>query len=128
MTTFAKFLGTSLILAAAFSSQVALGGNDPALPGAAVADVQTRLPPGQIHMGGELGRRMADCMENLVTAWDLDRIIKPFRDKTDGVDNHWRCDYWGKWFTALACGYAHQPTAANRRRRHLTERHSTLEC
>ena len=81
----------------------------------AVADVETRLQPGQIQMGGELGRRMADCMANLITAWDLDRLIKPFRDKTDGRDNQWRGDYWGKWFTALAWGYAHQPTPEHRR-------------
>jgi DUF1680 family protein len=113
--TITKYFQVSLILAAALSVQAVRGGNHETHPGAVVADVESCLPPGQIRMGGELGRRMDDCMTNLITAWDLERIIKPFRDKTDGRDNHWRCDYWGKWFTALAWGYAHQPTPEHRR-------------
>jgi DUF1680 family protein len=70
-------------------------------------------------MDGEIGRRMADSMKNLVTAWDQNRLIKPFRDKTDSRDGQWRCDYWGKLFTAMAGGYAHQPTAEHR---HLMDR------
>ena len=82
---------------------------------AVAKDKQAVLQPGSIHMQGELGRRMDDCMENFVTAWDWDRLIAPFRDKTDGIPtgsfpDQWRCDYWGKWFTALAWGYAHEPT------------------
>ena len=98
---------------------VAVGhAGEPLRPGLAVADVQTCLPPGQIRMDGEVSRRMDGCMENLITAWDVDRLVKPFRIKNDGVPeggfaDQWRCDYWGKWFTALAWGYAHKPTAEN---------------
>jgi uncharacterized protein len=105
----------SMILAAVLLGCVTVGiAKEQPLPGVAITDVQTCLPPGHIQMDGYVGRRMADCMDNLITAWDLDRIIKPFRDKTDGRDNQWRSDYWGKWFTALAWGYAHQPTAEHR--------------
>lgn len=84
------------------------------------ADVQTTLPPGSITMGGQVSLRMDDCMKNFITARDLNTLIKPFREKTDGKPNesgqpdNWRCDYWGKWFTALAWGYAHKPIAEYR--------------
>jgi hypothetical protein len=116
MSTTAKYVVASMSLAAVVLGQVAAtGAEGRELPAGAVVDVQTCLPAGHIRMDGHIGRRMADCMENLVTAWDLDRLVKPFRDKTDGADDQWRGDYWGKWFTALAWGCAHQPTAEHRR-------------
>ena len=115
MTTIARYTMASMSLAAVLLIHLApSNAEDPKLPGMAVQDVQTCLPTGNIHMDGPLGRRMADCMENLITAWDLDRLIKPFREKTDGPDDQWRGDYWGKWFTALAWGYAHEPTVVHR--------------
>lgn len=93
---------------------------DEARPGFVAADVQAVLPPGSIKMGGQMSLRMDLCMKNLITARDLDTLIKPFRDKTDneptgqGQPDNWRCDYWGKWFTALAWGYAHKPVAEHR--------------
>ena len=115
MTTIARYTMASMSVAAVLFIHLApSSAEDPKLPGMAVQDVQTCLPTGNIHMDGPLGQRMADCMDNLITAWDLDRLIKPFRDKTDGPDDQWRGDYWGKWFTALAWGYAHEPTAAHR--------------
>ncbi len=77
MTNVAKCVAAvSLTMVAAFSVRPTVA--DIEVPHtahpAAVADVETCLPPGQIHLGGELGRRMADCMENLITAWDLDRL------------------------------------------------------
>jgi len=89
-------------------------GQEQSLPKAAVADAQSYLPTGRIRMDGWIGQRMDDCMNNLVTAWDLNRLIDPFRNKTDAIDDQWRGDYWGKWFTALAWGYAHEPTLAHR--------------
>jgi len=84
------------------------------------ADVQTALPPGSITMGGQASLRMDLCMKILITSRELDTLIRPFREKTDneptgqGQPDNWRCDYWGKWFTALAWGYAHKPTAEHR--------------
>lgn len=84
------------------------------------ADVQTTLPPGSITMGGQASLRMDLCMKTLITSRELDTLIRPFREKTDneptgqGQPDNWRCDYWGKWFTALAWGYAHKPTAEHR--------------
>lgn len=89
-------------------------GQEQTLPKPAAVDVQSHLGVGQIRMDGHIGRRMSDCMENLITAWDQNRIIDPFRYKTDTRDDQWRGDYWGKWFTALAWGYAHQPTLGHR--------------
>lgn len=121
MKSISQWVPMSFALAAALLVHAAASGaKDQPAPGVGAADVQRCLPAGRIHVGGEIGRRMTDCMENLVTAWDLDRLIGPFRDKTDGkpsggFPDHWRCDYWGKWFTALAWGYAHQPTTEHRR-------------
>jgi DUF1680 family protein len=115
MTAIARYVIASMGLAAVCLVHVAASnGEDRKLPAGVVADAQSCLPAGSVHIGGHTGRRMADCMKNFVTAWDLDRIIKPFRDKTDGTDDQWRSDYWGKWFTALAGGYAHEPTAEHR--------------
>jgi hypothetical protein len=74
------------------------------------ADVQTTLPPGSIMMGGQASLRMDLCMKTLITSRELDTLIRPFREKTDneptgqGQPDNWRCDYWGKWFTALSIG------------------------
>ena len=117
-----KGAAISLALAAVFLAVAADSrAQDQPLLNVAAADVQACLSPGQIELGGELSRRIDGCMENLIAAWDVDRLVAPFRDKTDsipmagGFQDHWRCDYWGKWFTALAWGYAHKPTAGHRR-------------
>lgn len=115
-TITAAATGAALVLGCASVGRA----SDQPFPGLAIADVQSCLSPGHIQMGGQVSQRMDGCMKNLITAWDLDRLIVPFRDKTDGVSaggfpDHWRCDYWGKWFTALAWGYAHKPTAEYRK-------------
>jgi uncharacterized protein len=115
MNTIVKQVTSLFTLTAVILVYATIGnGDEQPMPAAAVADVQSCLLPGQIHVQGYVGRRMADCMENLVMSWDLDRLIRPFRDKTDGRDDQWRGDYWGKWFTALAWGYAHEPSVAHR--------------
>lgn len=115
--------GCSFILAAALFCTIAAqyaAGEEPLPKGPASADMQAPLPPGCVHMGGQVSVQMDNCMKNLITARDLDTLIKPFREKTDshptgfGHPDNWRADYWGKWFTALAWGYAHKPIAETR--------------
>ena len=116
MTASIRHSAASLSLAAGLLASVPAGNaEERALPAGVVTDAQACLPAGKIHIDGHLDRQMANCMKQFVTAWDVDRLIKPFRDKTDGPDGQWRCDYWGKWFTALAGGYANQPTPEHRR-------------
>ena len=76
MTAIAKCLSASMIMAAALCAQAALGdAKDRPLSAAVVADVETCLPPGHIQMGGELGRRMTDCMDNLITGNALANVL-----------------------------------------------------
>ncbi len=74
-------------------------------------DKFTHADPGAVHLDGWLGDKLALSMNNRVMAQDLERIVRPFRDRTEENGGHWRCEYWGKWFTsaALACGYAPTP-------------------
>ena len=70
--------------------------------------------PGSVRIEGWLGRRMAENMENHVMAQNVGRIIEPYRDRTEHNSGHWRCEYWGKWFTSAAWAYSYNPTPAHR--------------
>ncbi len=80
-----------------------------------VQDVLAPAPPGTVQVSGWLGRKLEVSLHHHVMVQDLARIIKPFRDRTEENSGHWRCEYWGKWFTSAALGYAYQPTDAHRK-------------
>lgn len=70
--------------------------------------------PGTVQIQGWIGHKMDLCLSNRVMAQDLDRLIKPFRDRTEMDSAGWRCEYWGKWFTSAALGCGYHPTAEHR--------------
>ena len=78
-----------------------------------VEDVFRPSMPGDVRLEGWLGGRLDAMIENSVMAWDVERIVRPFREKTDEKDGGWRCEYWGKWATAVALAAAYSPTAGN---------------
>ena len=84
-----------------------------ALAGGA-SDKLTPAAPGTVRLEGWLGEKMQLSLDNRVMAQDIDRIIKPFRDRTEENSGHWRCEYWGKWFTSAAWGCAYDPTPEHR--------------
>jgi uncharacterized protein len=81
----------------------------PALGGSA-ADRLTPAKPGTVRIEGWLGGKMDLSLRHHVMDPDLDRIIHPYRERFEENSGHWRCEYWGKWFTSAALGYAYQPT------------------
>jgi len=84
-----------------------------ALAGGAT-DQFTPAAPGSVRLEGWLGDKLALSLANRVMAQDLERIIKAFRDRTEEDGGHWRCEYWGKWFTSAAWGCAYEPTPEHR--------------
>lgn len=70
-------------------------------------DVLHHSTPGAVRLEGWLGERIDSAITRRVFAQDIDRIIAPYRTRTESNDGHWRCEYWGKWFLSatLAAGY-----------------------
>lgn len=81
----------------------------PADPDRAICkdDVLHHAPAGAVRLDGWLGERIDAAITGRVFAQDIDRILAPYRTRSECNDGHWRCEYWGKWFLsgALAAGY-----------------------
>jgi DUF1680 family protein len=80
----------------------------------AIADALAPPNPADVHLGGYVGAKIDLCMEKRVMAQDIDRLVRPFAEKTEIGDGDWRSEYWGKWFTSAALAYAYEPTPAHR--------------
>lgn len=80
----------------------------------AAADALSHATPGSVELDGWLGEKMRLCLEQRVMAQDLALIIESYRQRTEENAGHWRCEYWGKWFTSAAWGFAYKPTAGHR--------------
>ena len=78
------------------------------------SDKFTHAEPGTVQLGGWLGDKLELSLSNRVMAQDIDRIIKPYQNRTEENGGHWRCEYWGKWFTSGALGFAYEPTPEHR--------------
>lgn len=65
-----------------------------------------------VRIDGWLGNKMDLSLVNRVMSQNLNRILRPYRERFEENSGHWRCEYWGKWFTsaALACAYKPEPT------------------
>jgi hypothetical protein len=88
--------------------------SSPAPAAGRVVEDSLRPPlPGAIQIEGWLGRKLELCLTHGVMAQEIERLVKPFRDRPDG-DSGYRCEFWGKWFTSAALGYAYQPTREHR--------------
>lgn len=68
------------------------------------------LASGSVKIDGWLGNKLELSLKNRVMVQDLDLILRPYRERFEENSGHWRCEYWGKWFTSAALGYAYQPT------------------
>ena len=75
--------------------------------------VGNKLSPARTRFDGYLGGKIDLCIQNRLMAQDIERVVQPFRDKSDGKWG-FKCEFWGKWFTAAAMGYSYSPTAAHR--------------
>ena len=79
-----------------------------------VSDKFALAETGSVRLDGWLGEKLQLCLDNRVMAQDITRVIKPFRDRIEADYGGFRCEYWGKWFSSAALGYAYQPTDAHR--------------
>lgn len=67
------------------------------------------LPNGNVSIGGMVGGRIDRCIENRVMTQDIERLVKPYRNRNDGPDG-FRGEFWGKWFTSLVLAYTYRPS------------------
>ena len=77
-------------------------------------DILAPAQAGSVQIRGWIGNKLDLCLSQRVMSQDINRLVKPFRERTEKDGGGWRCEYWGKWFTSAALGYAYQPTAENR--------------
>ena len=62
---------------------------------------------------GMLGGKMDQCIQNGVMARNFSLYSDAFINKLDDGGS-FTGEFWGKWFTSAALGYAYQPTPAHR--------------
>ncbi len=79
-----------------------------------VADVLSPLPPGQVQLGGYLGRKLDLCIRNRILAQNPDELVEPFRHRAER--QCWQTEFWGKWFLSgvAACQYTRAADARER--------------
>ncbi len=80
----------------------------------AVPDTLLPLGAADVRLEGWLGAKLDLCLRNRVMAQNVEPLVKPFREQTEVGDGDWRGEYWGKWFTSAALGYAYRPTPQHR--------------
>ena len=61
------------------------------------------------RLSGYLGHRLDSSYENRILAQDPDRLIAPFRNRTE--TSCWQSEFWGKWFTSAVLAYRYRPEA-----------------
>src|SRR5664279_5812488 len=77
----------------------------------AVRDRLEPLPSGAVTLGGHLGHKLNQCITNRVLSQDVDKLVKPFRERTESTLKEWRGEYWGKWLTSAVLGYKYRTMA-----------------
>lgn len=70
--------------------------------------VTDRLRPAQTAtMTGFLGEKLAASYEHRILAQDVERLVAPFRTRTEA--RCWQTEFWGKWFTSAVLAYRYRP-------------------
>lgn len=60
------------------------------------------------HITGFVGEKLSLSCQNRILAQDVDRLVSPFRRRTETTC--WQSEFWGKWFTSAILAYRYQPT------------------
>ena len=58
-------------------------------------------------MGGFIGEKLNASYENRILAQDINRLVEPFRNRTE--TSCWQSEFWGKWFTSAVLAYQYHP-------------------
>jgi uncharacterized protein len=61
----------------------------------------------QAIIGGYIGERLDASYQNRILAQDIDRLIAPFRNRTETWC--WQSEFWGKWITSAILAYRYRP-------------------
>jgi DUF1680 family protein len=63
-------------------------------------------PSGTAHLTGYIGKKLDLSFENRILAQDADRLVEPFRNRTELTC--WQSEFWGKWFTSAVLAYRYR--------------------
>lgn len=75
------------------------------------AQVTDQLIPAQsVEIKGFIGGKLDASYHNRILAQDVDRLIAPFRERTE--ERCWQSEFWGKWFTSAVLAYRYHPDPA----------------
>ncbi len=64
-------------------------------------------PAESAAIGGYVGEKLNASYQNRILAQDVERLIEPFRNRTE--DRCWQSEFWGKWFTSAVLAYRYRP-------------------
>lgn len=60
-----------------------------------------------VHLAGFVGAKLDAAYKNRILAQDLNRLIEPFKNRTE--ESCWQTEFWGKWFTSAVLAYKYRP-------------------
>lgn len=70
--------------------------------------VQDQLKPSiSAQLQGFVGKEFDNAYTNRILAQDPDRLIEPFKNRTE--TRCWQSEFWGKWFTSAVLAYRYRP-------------------
>jgi DUF1680 family protein len=75
------------------------------VPSQAVID--QLYPSLSVNLTGFVGDKLDASWQNRILAQDIDRLITPFRNRTE--TSCWQSEFWGKWFTSAVLAYRYKP-------------------
>ena len=58
-------------------------------------------------INGFVGEKLDASYENRILAQDVNRLVEPFRNRTE--TSCWQSEFWGKWFTSAVLAYRYRP-------------------
>ncbi len=64
-------------------------------------------PARSAALKGFVGQKLDASYENRILAQDVDRLVAPFRERTES--SCWQSEFWGKWFTSAVLAYRYRP-------------------
>lgn len=57
----------------------------------------------RVSVGGYIGSRIDDCIEQRVKGQDVDHLVEPFRHQNEA--SRWQSEFWGKWIQGAIASY-----------------------
>lgn len=71
------------------------------------AIIDQLYPSLSVKVTGFVGDKLDASWQNRILAQDVDRLIAPFRNRTE--TSCWQSEFWGKWFTSAVLAYRYKP-------------------